>query len=267
MRRRVTVELTATVADRARLVLALVPARVPGLTIEDELLVRRDGADCSVREVPTRHGGVLHVLDAEPGDYAISYRADADGAETSVEQTVADQLDYLTPSRYAESDELAVLARERFGTLEGAQLVLAVRDFVAGRTLYVPGASRPTDGATQTYLQGEGVCRDFAHLVIALLRAQDVPARLVAVYAPGLDPMDFHAVVEAYVDDTWWVLDATGLAPRQSLLRIATGRDAADTSFLSSYGGAVTLQSIEVSAVVDGPLPLDDHSGLLLLSR
>jgi transglutaminase-like putative cysteine protease len=77
------------------------------------------------------------------------------------------------------------------------------------------------------------------------------------VYAPGLDPMDFHAVAEAYVEGAWRVVDATALAPRSTLLRISTGRDAADTAFLSSYGGAVTLESIEVSAVVD-VLPRDD---------
>src|SRR5690606_13899415 len=93
-----------------------------------------------------------------------------------------------------------------------------------------------TDGAVSTLLSRRGVCRDFAHLVVAFLRALDVPARVVSVYAPGLTPMDFHAVAEAAIDGTWHVVDATGLAPRQSLLRIATGRDAADTAFLSARG-------------------------------
>ena len=102
---------------------------------------------------------------------------------------------------------------------------------------YRAAAGRPT--ARWDLLQRQGVCRDYAHLVIALLRGLDVPARLAAVYAPGLQPMDFHAVAEALIGGQWRVVDATLLAPRASLVRIATGRDAADTAFLSAYGGAV----------------------------
>ena len=83
-----------------------------------------------------------------------------------------------------------------------------------------------------------------------------------SVYAPGLSPMDFHAVAEALVDGVWQVVDPTLLAPRSSLLRIATGRDAADTAFLSSYGGDVRLDVVAVTAVVDGDLPGDDLVGL-----
>ncbi len=105
---------------------------------------------------------------------------------------------------------------------------------------------------------------DYAHLVVALLRALDVPARLVAVYAPGLDPMDFHAVAEAYIDGAWHVVDATALAPRSTLLRIATGRDAADTAFLTTIGGLVALRMLNVTATVDD-LPLDDMTRLVRL--
>jgi transglutaminase-like putative cysteine protease len=101
------------------------------------------------------------------------------------------------------------------------------------------------------------MCRDYAHLVVALLRAVNVPARVVSVYAPGLSPMDFHAVAEAFVDGQWQVVDGTLLAPRQSLVRIATGRDAADIAFLDNHKGAITLNKLEVMAVVDGELPKD----------
>ncbi len=134
------------------------------------------------------------------------------------------------------------------------------------RLAYVSGSSEPTDGATETLLAAQGVCRDYAHLVVALLRALEVPARLAAVYAPGLDPMDFHAVAEAYVEGAWHVVDATLLAPRQSLVRITTGRDAADTAFLSSYRGDIELQTVEVAAWVDGDLPMDDIHGLVQLA-
>jgi len=111
-----------------------------------------------------------------------------------------------------------------------------VSSWVGTRIAYVTGSSLPTDGAVRTLLSRRGVCRDFAHLVVAFLRALDVPARVVGVYAPGLSPMDFHAVAEAAIDGVWHVVDATTLAPRQSLVRIATGRDAADIAFLSARG-------------------------------
>ena len=130
--------------------------------------------------------------------------------------------------------------------------------------MYLPGASQPTDGAIATLLARRGVCRDYAHLVIALLRGRDVPARLVSVYAPGLSPMDFHAVAEAYVDDAWHVVDATRLAPRQSLLRIATGQDASETAFLTNSGGGLDLLEIQVMATVD-ELPTDDLAQLVVL--
>jgi transglutaminase-like putative cysteine protease len=92
---------------------------------------------------------------------------------------------------------------------------------------------------------------------VALLRASGVPARLVSVYAPGLDPMDFHAVCEAYVEGMWCVVDATTLAPRTSLVRIATGRDAADTAFMTVISGHAELLDLVVGAVAD-TLPGDD---------
>jgi len=121
------------------------------------------------------------------------------------------------------------------------------------------------DTAVDTLLAGRGVCRDFAHLTIALCRAVGIPARLAAVYAPGLAPMDFHAVAEALVDGIWRAVDATLLAPRSSLVRIATGRDAADTAFLTVIGGTVELVGIQVGAVVDGTLPGDDPRELASL--
>jgi transglutaminase-like putative cysteine protease len=135
----------------------------------------------------------------------------------------------------------------------------AITEWIRQRISYVPGSSDVHDSAEDTLLTGMGTCRDFAHLGIALCRATGIPARFAAVYAPGLFPMDFHAVFETLQFGRWYVHDATGLAPRQSLIRIATGRDAADTAFSAINGGAGDLGYLEVSATVGTVLPWDDH--------
>jgi transglutaminase-like putative cysteine protease len=172
--------------------------------------------------------------------------------------TAVDLIRYVRPSRYCESDQLGAVARAEFAGLHDRDLVDAVSSWVGSRVAYISGSSRPTDGAVTTLLSRQGVCRDFAHLVIALLRACDVPARLVSVYAPGLAPMDFHAVAEAHVGGEWLALDATCLAPRAAMVRIATGRDAADTAFLTTAGDPVRMGDMEIVAVVDPGLPIDD---------
>ena len=98
---------------------------------------------------------------------------------------------YVRPSRYAESDRLLPTAYAEFGGLQGEELLHAVRNWVFSELRYVSGSSRGTDGAVETLLNRRGVCRDFAHLAIALLRSKNVPARLAAVYAPGPDPDGF----------------------------------------------------------------------------
>ena len=164
-----------------------------------------------------------------------------------------------TPERYCESDRLIGFASRHFRDInEPHDVLAAVSSWVGTQLEYVSGSSGPTDGAVDTLLAARGVCRDYAHLAVALLRAMEIPARLVAVYAPGLSPMDFHAVAEACLDGAWYVVDGTLLAPRQSLVRIATGRDAADISFLSSYGAPISLGPMTVTATVEGDLPTDD---------
>ncbi|MFC9918287.1 transglutaminase-like domain-containing protein [Agromyces binzhouensis] len=230
----------------------------------ERLEFRTDGRPIDPTELTDAAGNRLHVVDAPAGSLECSYTAEVPGRAREASVNAADLLTYLRPSRYAESDRLAATAAAEFGGVEGVDRLAAVSSWVGTRLSYVPGSSSPTDGAVQTLLARQGVCRDYAHLVVALLRALDVPARLAAVYAPGLDPMDFHAVAEAWVEGAWHVVDATTLAPRDTLVRIATGRDAADTAFLSAYGGAIRLESVEVSAVAD-ELPDDDVRRLVRL--
>ena len=248
------------------MVLQLAVAGLPGAEGRESLTITSGGDLLAATEVVIPGEGRSHVLRVPPGRVLVEYQATVEGRGASPEVTPADRLIYIRPSRYAESDELAAVARAEFAGITTAPgLLAAVSSWVGTRLRYVPGSSRPTDGAVRTLLRRQGVCRDYAHLVVALLRALDVPARLAAVYAPGLEPMDFHAVAEALVDGCWRTVDATLLAPRASLVRIATGRDAADTAFLSTYGGAATLTDINVTAVLDGELPADDVTQLMTI--
>ena len=263
MRRHVSANLQLDVTAPALLALQVAVATRPA---QERLTVCSGSELLPVREVPATHGGRVHVVDAPVSPLVIDYSATVEGELPVPDDDEPDRLLHLRPSRYCPSDKLLATAAAEFGDVRGAaKTVAAVRDWVARRLIYVGGSSGPTDDAVDTLLLGEGVCRDYAHLVTALLRARDVPARMAAVYAPGLDPMDFHAVVEAYVDGDWRLVDATGLAPRQSMLRIATGRDASDTAFLSVHNGLANLTSVSVLAVVDD-LPRDDGTAVVALT-
>lgn len=263
MQRDVGARIVVDVAQAATVALQVAPAQ--GHDLIESLTVSIEGQAVEPRRVTAEEGGTIHVVDAGLGRMVVDYSARVAGTWAGRTTSEAELLRYLRPSRYCESDSLGPTARAEFGGLEGADLLAAVSSWVGTCLQYVPGSSLPTDGAVRTLLARQGVCRDYAHLVVALLRALDVPARLAAVYAPGLDPMDFHAVAEAHIEGAWCVVDATTLAPRSSLLRIATGRDASDTAFLSAYGGAVDLREIEVWAIVD-VLPTDDVRTLVPLA-
>ncbi|MGV8964717.1 MAG: transglutaminase-like domain-containing protein [Cellulomonas sp.] len=264
MRRTVSAHLELDVLEPA--VLAFLVAVADGAyERSDRLTVTCDGRPLDATELAEPHGTRMHQVHAPVGRVIVDYDATVGGTDLPPAASDHDAITYLRPSRYAESDRLIGLANVEFAGLSGTALLSAVGRWVESHLTYVAGSSAPTDGAVDTLLRGSGVCRDLAHLTVSLLRAMDVPARLVAVYAPGLAPMDFHAVVEAQHDGRWHVVDATHLAPRASMLRISTGRDAADTAFLSTHHGPVTLLSQEVTATVDGNLPIEGWSELVTL--
>lgn len=156
-------------------------------------------------------------------------------------------LPFIWPSRYCEADRLVPFVWDHFPTLDGGPLVAAIVDWVANAMSYVSGSSDGNTTAADTFVSRQGVCRDYAHLTAALIRARDIPARLVSVYALGLEPPDFHAVVEVWLDGAWHIVDATRLAPVETMVRIAVGRDATDIAFMTAFGGAMmNSQSISV---------------------
>jgi len=227
---------------------------------EEHLSVRAGGAEHPVTETRDRFGSRMHLVHGLPeGTVEFLYEARGVGAADVPRVREADAVLHLRPSRYCEVDEFEKIAAEVIGGREGTRALDAVVDWVHEHLDYVPGSSTITDSARSTYLSRQGVCRDYAHLTATLLRAGGLPARCSSVYAPGLDPMDFHLVVEALIEGEWLAVDSTHLAPRASMVRIATGQDAADTAFMTTLAGNVTLTGIQVTAVVDPGLPREEH--------
>ncbi|MDB5738013.1 MAG: hypothetical protein JWO65_1681 [Sphingomonas bacterium] len=154
---------------------------------------------------------------------------------------------YLFPSRYCEADRFETAVQREFGNLSGGDQIHAIVEWIRDHLDYIPGASDASTTAADTFLSRQGVCRDFAHLLIAMARAAGIPARMVAAYAWQLDPQDFHAVVEVWLDDAWHLVDPTGLAPCEGIVRIGVGRDATDISFLTIFGTArLNAQQVSV---------------------
>lgn len=267
--RSVRSSMTLQVDAPTAFVLAVSPARNVPLAWE-ALTVSIDGREILVRDLDEDPLTRLRLFETTSGLLMVDYSAQVRGRAPEALVTATDPIVYLRPSRYVQSDTLTPFARETFPGLDGAhhdgaRLVREVSAWVHDRLEYVPDATSPTGGAVETLASGQGVCRDYAHLTAALLRALDVPARLVSVYAPQLAPMDFHAVVEALVDGRWVVVDSTRLAPRRSMVRMATGRDATDTAFLTNTLSDIRLLRLEVDASSAETLD-DDPDELIVLS-
>ena len=277
-RRVVTCDLVFEVTEAAEIAVQLVAADSAARVLTERFDVATDGAPpASLEEIHSPQGGRIHVILADPGRLSIAYRAELlarspwspgeDIASPASRSSGYERQLYLRPSRYCPSDHLIGFAMSEFKTEAGiASRVASITEWIRERIRYVPGSSDVHDSAEHTLLTGMGTCRDFAHLGIALSRATGIPARFAAVYAPGLSPMDFHAVFETLQDGRWCVHDATGLAPRASLVRIATGRDAADAAFSTVNTGVAEWESLEVSATVGSVLPHDDPSGVVGLA-
>lgn len=165
-----------------------------------------------------------------------------------------DVLRYTLPSRYCESDKLSAFAWQNFGGIpQGYERVRAVCDWVHEHIEYRFGSGHPDLSAMDIYQRRYGVCRDFAHLTIALCRALNLPARYVTGHLPDIgyiDPgtaMDFHAYAEVYLGHRWFAVDARYNVPRIGRVKICHGLDAVDCAFGTSFG-QVLLTHFEVWA-------------------
>jgi transglutaminase-like putative cysteine protease len=160
-----------------------------------------------------------------------------------------DALPFLLPSRFCPSDKFMRFAQREFGGAgDGVARVMAILQWIHRNVDYVAGVSNAETTAERTFVDRAGVCRDFTHLGITMARALGIPARAVSAYALQLDPPDFHAIFEVYLEQGWWLIDPTRLAPIEGIVRIGSGRDASDIAFLTSDKQCQVLrQTIEVS--------------------
>lgn len=190
--------------------------------------------------------GALNIRSTMRVEAQDQIRVEPSAARVPVARLPDQTLEYTKASRYCPSDKLGKLAAQIVPSrATGYEQVQAIRDYVHQRVEYRYGVSDWTTDAEQTLNQGAGVCRDFAHVAIALCRAVDIPARMVAGYLHGLTPMDLHAWFEAYVGDRWYTFDAAEDELLGGRVVLAHGRDAADVAFLTGYG-SLQLQRMKV---------------------
>jgi transglutaminase-like putative cysteine protease len=211
------------------------------------------------------HGNITHRWTLQPGQTVIVHDALVEVSSqpddynfkkfsVPIQEITHPTLRYTLPSRYCDSDKLLAFSAQQFGYLvNGVDKVIAICNWVQRNIRYVTCSGRPDLSASEVIGRGYGVCRDFAHVAIALCRALNLPTRYVTGHLPDIGcfdpgtPMDFHAYFEVYLEHQWRVFDARFNVPRIGRVKIAHGLDAVDGSFSTVYGQA-QLTSFEVWA-------------------
>ena len=250
MRLGIAVELDYALPEPADVLLQVEAAACADQRIEAEALTVR--SDRPLRAVAGEDGVGQRCWVHAVGWLQASYRAAVEVVRPAVDlaalgatppRDVPGALTaYLLPSRYCPVDKLYGFVRGAFAGLAGGALAAALTDWVRGEIAYRADASTPETTALDTFGRRAGVCRDFAHLLVTMARAGGIPARCVSAYAPGVDPPDFHAVAELWLDGDWRLVDATGMAQAEELARVAVGRDATDIAFMTVFGRAQLLR-------------------------
>lgn len=248
--------LSYTVTQPTSFLFNIAAARTLQQTIGEETLQLNPAIHFETFTLGTE-GIQVYRLVAEPCELQLQYHAqvelypdrydDTAGIiETDFQHLPYEVLPYLNPSRYCESDRLTHFATRLFGNIpHGYSRVTEICDWINANLDYQAGSSGESTSACDVLIQRVGVCRDYAHLAIALCRALCIPARYISGYALGLQPPDFHGFFEAYLGSRWYLFDATRMAPVEGFVRIGIGRDAADASFATIIGtAALTTMSV-----------------------
>jgi transglutaminase-like putative cysteine protease len=261
------IELAYEIAEQpADFVFNIHAARTPWQSVVTEVLTIDPPRTLPLLQEDAALGNRYMRLRAGPGPVAVRYGATVDidhykhSPATLPEVPIADipaqVLPFIYPSRYCEADRLGRFAGREFGHLRpGYWRVQAIHDWVKSRTVFKSGTSNSSSSAMDTLVEQVGVCRDFAHLMIALCRAINIPARFVSGIDYGaaahLGPPDFHAYVEVFLGDRWYLFDPTGITAPMGLVRIGTGRDAADVSLATIFGSVKSNPPLISIAALD----------------
>jgi transglutaminase-like putative cysteine protease len=256
--------LAYTVNSPAALVFNLEAATLPRQVVRSESLTTHPPIEPERFTAPETGNRFARFV-VNRGSFRLDYRADvtldpliqdpAAVGEFQAQDLPMTTLPHLYASRYCQSDKLSRFATRQFGNEpSGYQRVTAICNWIYGNVDYISGTTDAMTSAFDTVTQRSGVCRDFAHLGIALCRAMGIPARYVSAYAWRLVPPDFHAVFEAYLagpaGGAWYLFDPTRMTGVDGLVRIGIGRDAADVAFCSIFGDVV---SGPPQVWIDGP--------------
>ncbi len=281
MKFNVLAEMTYTANTAGTLILNVHALRSPKQTVISE---RFDVTPYLKAEEITDNDGENRLMRfevPEPANITINYTATVDNAyqlvdlSTVIEEPVhslpAGVLKYLNPSRYCQSDKLVRLAHHMFGNhVNPFEKVKAIVNWIYENVQYLSGSTNSQTSAFDTVTEQAGVCRDFAHVGIALCRALTIPARYFTGYAYKLYPADFHACFEAYIGGQWIFFDATRLVPINGMVKIATGRDAADAAIANIFGDiSFNTMLVGCTAADDSFVPrfysAEDNMGLSYL--
>ena len=239
-------------------VLNICPARTRAQRVLNETLVV-EGATPSYTFTDPITANRINRLYTEGGQVTISYAGTVELEHTlnnpavitecPVRTLPSEVVPYIFPSRFCPSDKMRGIAMAIFGNVApGYARVASICEWVSQHVRFNPGASNATTCAIDTFDSRSGVCRDYAHLMITVCRALNIPARYVTGVDygadPSLGPSDFHAYVEVFLGNRWYLFDPSGMSPVMGLIRIGTGRDAADVSFATLFGNVQCMRPI-----------------------
>lgn len=268
IRLKFAIELKYEIANGAAdFVFNIHAAQTPCQSVFGEAVLLSQPVANAVYTDPTFGSRYMRVR-AQPGPLMVRYDATVDIThhfeapalidEVPIARLAPEVLPFIYPSRYCQSDRLRRFATREFGHLrQGYWRVQAIRDWVGQRTAFAVGSSNSSTSAVDTLVEQVGVCRDFAHLMIALCRAVNIPARFVTGIdygaAPELGLPDFHAYVEVFLGNRWYLFEPTGISPPMGLVRIGTGRDAADVSFATMFGSVTARAPVITIEAVNDP--------------
>jgi len=214
----------------------------------------------SFRDMPAEEGIGNRIWLETNGNLLLTYSAQVSVnrpvarletlTETPLHQLNAPTVKYLMSSRYCNADDFAEFLEENFSGLRGGAKVKAMSKWITDNLTYDGKSSDGDTDAEDTFAAKRGVCRDYAHLLIAFCRSSAIPARIASVYSPDVTPPDFHAVAEVYLNGGWHLIDPTGMTTADRMIVIGVGRDAADVAFLTAFG-TTTLNEQSVLVVAD----------------